>query len=424
MSDSYTRPKGTQDLLPGDQAYWDFVRATVVDLARAYGFERIDTPLFEETALFARGVGEATDIVEKEMYSFRDKGERELTLRPEFTAGVVRAYIENGLRVLPKPVKLYSMGPAFRYEQPQAGRYRQFHQFNAEIFGIEDPLADLEIMLLAWDIYAALGFQNLSFQLNSTGCPKCRPEYVATLASYYHAHAGEICEDCQRRLETNPLRVLDCKQRQCQPIIEAAPKITDHLCEECRQHFERLRGHLDDLGKPYTINSRLVRGLDYYTKTVFEVWAEGIGAQSAVCGGGRYDGLMELLDGPPTPAVGFAAGLERAVLVMQHQQVEPPALPIPPVYVAYLDKRTRSRAVQLLVRIREAGIGAQIAMSGSLRSQLRHADKRGARFVLILGEDELDRGEVTVKDLGSEGAQQAVPLAEIVPWLEARLEEA
>ncbi len=417
-----TRSKGTQDILPEEQAYWEHVMETMTKVARQYGFERIDTPIFEATSLFARGVGEATDIVEKEMYSFRDKGERELTLRPEFTAGVVRAYIENGLRVLPKPVKLYSMGPAFRYEQPQTGRYRQFHQFNAEIFGVDNPLADLEIMLLAWDIYDALDFRNLSFQVNSTGCPECRPDYIQSLVAHYHAHEDEICEDCQRRLATNPLRVLDCKERQCQPIIESAPKITEQLCEECHEHFEALRGYLDNLEKPYVINSRLVRGLDYYTKTVFEVWAEGIGAQSAVCGGGRYDGLMELLGGPATPAVGFAAGLERAILVMQHQKVEPPALPIPPVYLTYLGKRTRARAVELLVRIREAGIGAQIALKGSLRSQLRHADKRNARYVLILGEDELARGEVTVKEMTQEGRQQqAVPLDAIVSWLQERL---
>ncbi|MFP4346394.1 MAG: histidine--tRNA ligase [Anaerolineales bacterium] len=417
-----SRPKGTQDILPEEQAYWEHVMATMTELARQYGFERIDIPIFEETSLFARGVGEATDIVEKEMYSFRDKGERELTLRPEFTAGVVRAYIENGLRVLPKPVKLYSMGPAFRYEQPQTGRYRQFHQFNAEIFGVENSLADLEIMLLAWDIYDALDFRNLSFQVNSTGCPECRPDYVQSLVAYYHAHEDQICEDCKRRLATNPLRVLDCKEQQCRPIIESAPKITEHLCEECREHFETLLGYLDSLEKPYVINSRLVRGLDYYSKTVFEVWAEGIGAQSAVCGGGRYDGLMELLGGPDTPAVGFAAGLERAILVMQHQKVEPPALPIPPVYLTYLGERTRARAVELLVRIREAGIGAQIALKGSLRSQLRHADKRNARYVLILGEDELARGEVTIKEMTQEGRQQqAVPLEEIVSWLQERL---
>jgi histidyl-tRNA synthetase len=417
----FTRPKGTQDILPEDQPYWEHLQSVVAQVVLDRGFERIDTPIFEMTELFARGVGAGTDIVDKEMYSFKDKGERDMTLRPEFTAGVVRAYTENGMHVLPKPVKLYSMGPAFRYEEPQAGRYRQFHQFNAEIFGVECSLADLEIMLLAWDIYEALGFQNLSFQLNSTGCPECRPGYIVALQAHYHGHADVICEDCRRRIIQNPLRVLDCKRPQCQPVILAAPKITGMLCESCEQHFVELRGDLDVLGKPYTLNHRLVRGLDYYTKTVFETWAEGIGAQSAVCGGGRYDGLAELLEGPATPAVGFAAGMERAVLVMKAQRVPVPPLPQPPVYLAYLGDAGRVAAVKLLNEVRRAGIGAEIAMRGGLRAQLRHADKRNARFALIIGEDELHRGEVTFRDMRA-GDQTNIPIAEAISTLQARLD--
>jgi len=416
----FTRPKGTQDILPEDQRYWHHFQSVVARAALQRGFERIDTPIFEMTELFARGVGEGTDIVDKEMYSFKDKGDRDMTLRPEFTAGVVRAYIENGMHVLPKPVKLYSMGPAFRYEEPQAGRYRQFHQFNAEIIGVESSLADLEIMLLAWDIYEELGFKNLSFQLNSTGCPLCRPAYVQALQAHYHGSEDVICEDCRRRVVQNPLRVLDCKRPQCQPVILAAPKITDMLCESCEQHFAELRRDLDALNKPYTLNHRLVRGLDYYTKTVFETWAEGIGAQAAVCGGGRYDGLAELLEGPSTPAVGFAAGMERAVLVMKAQDTPVPALPQPPVYLIYLGEASRTHAVSLLDEVRRAGIGAQIAMRGSLRAQLRHANKREARFALIIGENELLRGEVTLRDMAT-GDQANIALAEIVSVLQARL---
>jgi histidyl-tRNA synthetase len=416
----FTRPKGTQDILPEDQPYWEYLQAVVAKAALSRGFERIDTPIFEMTELFARGVGEGTDIVEKEMYTFKDKGERDMTLRPEFTAGVVRAYIENGMHVLPKPVKLYSTGPAFRYEEPQAGRYRQFHQFNAEILGVESPLADLEVMLLAWDIYEELGFENLSFQLNSTGCPVCRPDYVKALQAHYHGHEDVICEDCRRRMVQNPLRVLDCKQPQCQPVILAAPKITGMLCESCAQHFAELRRDLDGLSKPYTLNHRLVRGLDYYTKTVFETWAEGIGAQAAVCGGGRYDGLAELLEGPATPAVGFAAGMERAVMVMKAQGVPVPRLPQPPVYLAYLGEAGRTHAVKLLDEVRKAGIGAQIAMGGSLRAQLRHANKRDARFALIIGEDELRRGEVTLRDMAG-GEQINIAVAEAVLTLQERL---
>jgi len=405
----FTRPTGTQDILPEDQPYWEHVLTCVASVARDYGFARIDVPLFETTEVFARGVGAGTDIVDKEMYSFKDKGGNDITLRPEFTAGVMRAYIENGMHVLPKPVKLYSTGPTFRYERPQAGRYRQLHQFNAEILGEQSPLADLEIMLIAWDIYARLEFTNLAFQLNTTGCPVCRPGYIAHLQAHYRARYSQICDDCKLRIDKNPLRVLDCKREQCQPVIAAAPKMLDHVCDDCATHFAELRAYLDDLGKPYTINHRLVRGLDYYTKTVFEVWAEGIGAQSAICGGGRYDGLIELLGGQPTPGVGFAAGIERTVLLMKAQNVPVPAPPSPPVFIAYLGDAARMHAVRLLAQLHQDGIGAQIAMSGSLKSQLRQANKRAARFALIIGEDEIAQGRVTLRNLAL-GTQEAVPL--------------
>ncbi len=404
----FTRPTGTQDILPEDQPYWEHVLACVASVARDYGFARIDVPIFETTEVFARGVGAGTDIVDKEMYSFKDKGGNDITLRPEFTAGVMRAYIENGMQVLPKPVKLYSTGPVFRYERPQAGRYRQLYQFNAEILGEQSPLADLEIMLIAWDIYARLGFTNLAFQLNTTGCPVCRPGYIEHLRAHYLAHHHKICDDCKLRIDKNPLRVLDCKREQCQPVIASAPKMIDHVCDDCAAHFAELRTYLDDLGKPYTINHRLVRGLDYYTKTVFEVWAAGIGAQSAICGGGRYDGLIELLGGSPTPGVGFAAGIERTVLLLKAQNIPAPVAPSPPVFIAYLGDAARLHAVRLLVQLHEAGIGAQIAMSGSLKSQLRQADKRGARFAVIIGEDEIVQGMATLRDLAL-GTQEAVP---------------
>jgi len=405
----FTRPTGTQDILPEDQPYWEHVLACVADVAREYGFARIDVPIFETTEVFARGVGAGTDIVDKEMYSFKDKGDNDITLRPEFTAGVMRAYIENGMHVLSKPVKLYSTGSVFRYERPQAGRYRQLHQFNAEIIGEQNPLADLEIMLIAWDIYARLQFTDLSFQVNTTGCPVCRPGYVERLREYYNAHYSQICDDCKLRIDKNPLRVLDCKREQCQPVIAGAPKMIDHVCDDCAAHFAELRAYLDDLGKPYTLNHRLVRGLDYYTKTVFEVWAEGIGAQGAICGGGRYDGLVELLGGPPTPSVGFAAGIERAVLLLKAQNIPVPIPPSPPVFIVYLGDTARMHAVRLLTRLHKAGIGAQIAMGGSLRSQLRQADKRDARLALIIGEDEMAQGKVTMRNLAL-GTQEAVPL--------------
>jgi histidyl-tRNA synthetase len=417
----YQRPTGTLDILPEEQPYWDHVRARARYLAELGGFERIDVPIFEMTEVFARGVGEGTDIVDKEMYSFTDKGDHEITLRPEFTAGVIRAYIENGMHVLPQPVKLYLFGPIFRYERPQAGRFRQHTQFNVEILGEQDPVADLEVMLLAWDLYADLGFRDLAFQLNSTGCPNCKPGYVAVLKDYYADHHGEICEDCRRRLERSPLRVLDCKVKQCQPIIEGAPHIIDYLCEECAAHFASLREYLDLLGRGYTVNHRLVRGLDYYTKTVFEVWAAGIGAQSAVCGGGRYDGLAEILGGPPTPGVGFGSGLERIIMVMKQLDVEVPPLPVPAVFLAYLGKQAGREALRLTYALRGAGVGTWLAFGKrGLKSQLREAGKRGVRYAVILGEDELAAGTATVRDMQA-GEQASVELAGLVAWLKARL---
>jgi histidyl-tRNA synthetase len=417
----FQRPTGTLDILPQDQPYWYHVRDRARHLAELAGFERIDVPIFEETQLFARSVGEGTDIVDKEMYSFQDKGDHDIALRPEFTAGVLRAYIENGMHVLPQPVKLYTLGPIFRYERPQAGRYRQHTQFDVEILGDQDPAADIEVMVLAWDLYASLGFGDLAFQLNSTGCPECKPGYIAVLMDYYAAHQDVICEDCRRRMERSPLRVLDCKAEQCQPLIENAPHIIDYLCEECAEHFATLREYLDLLGRAYTINHRLVRGLDYYTKTVFEVWASDIGAQAAVVGGGRYDGLAEAIGGPPTPGVGFGSGIERIVLVMKQLEVQVPPLPVPPVFVAHLGVQARREAVRLTNALREADVGAWLAFGQrGLRSQLREAGKRGARYVVILGEDELAAGVAAVRDMQA-GEQTDVALTGLVDWLKARV---
>ena len=417
----YQRPTGTLDTLPEDQHYWDYVRSRARHLAELAGFERIDVPVFEATELFARGIGTGTDVVDKEMYTFTDKGGHQLTLRPEFTAGVVRAYIENGLYVRPQPLKLYSFGPTFRYDRPQAGRYRQFTQFNAEILGEQDPAADVEVMAMVWDLYDGLGFRDLEFQLNSTGCPRCRPGYVAVLEAYCAEHIGEICEDCRRRLEHSPLRVLDCKADQCQSVIAGAPHFLDHLCDECTEHFSALREYLDLLGRRYTINHRLVRGLDYYTKTVFEVWAAGIGAQAAVCGGGRYDGLAEILDGPPTPAVGVAVGLERIILVMKDLDVDVPPVPAPSVFLAHLGPQAKREELRLMDALRRADIAAWIAFGErGLRSQLREADKRGVRFTVILGEEELAAGLATVRDMMA-GEQVSVELVDLVKWLKAQV---
>ncbi|UCC62419.1 MAG: histidine--tRNA ligase, partial [Anaerolineae bacterium] len=297
---------------------------------------------------------------------------------------------------------------------------RQFWQLNVESIGEQDPAVDLESMAVAWHIYAEFGFRGLSFQLNSTGCPQCKPDYAKVLRAYYQDHRDVICDDCQRRLEINPLRVLDCKQERCQPVIEGAPHIADYLCAECADHFAALRHYLDDLDRPYTLNHRLVRGLDYYTKTVFEVWAEGIGAQNALCGGGRYDGLIELIGGPPTPGVGFAAGIDRIILTLKNQGIEPPPLPTPQVFLAYTGEAAKGATIRLLDRLRQAGLGAVMSFGDrSLRAQLRQAGRQEMAYVLILGDDEIAAGQVTVRHM-AHGRQECVAQDEITAWLRSR----
>jgi histidyl-tRNA synthetase len=418
------RPKGMQDVLPDDRRYWDLIITRATDLARRYGFQRLDVPVIEHTDLFARGVGVASDFfVQKEMYTITEEDGTSITLRPEFTAGIVRAYLENGMSSWPQPVKLYAIGPIFRRERPQAGRYRQHSQFNCEILGETDPAADVELMMLAMNLYRELGYRGLAFQLNSTGCPVCKPDYVAVLEQYLADHLAKLGPVDQERLRRNPLRVLDSKEPGMEAILAQAPHIVDHLCADCADHFAELRGLLDGLGQAYTINFRLVRGIDYYTKTVFEVWAEGIGAQAAVCGGGRYDGLAEAIGGPAVPGVGFGSGIERIVLAMKEQNLPAPLLPPPPVMVAHFGGETKLAAVQLAFRLRQAGIGTRLAFARtrrSLKSQMREADRQGVQFVLILGETELADGAAAVRAMIG-GEQRLVALDSIVNWLQEAL---
>lgn len=420
----YQAPRGTQDILPADRPYWRYVTEEMHKVAALFGFSQIDTPIFEETGLYVRGVGEGTDIVDKEMYSFQDKGGAEITLRPEWTAGVMRAYIEHGMHVWPQPVKLYSMGPIFRFERPQAGRFRQHHQFNVEVLGEIDPAVDLEVMSVAWTLLTRLGYRGLSFQLNSTGCPKCRPAYRQALVDYFRAYEDRLNEVDRRRLTINPLRLLDSKEEAAQPLLDAAPHSADYLCEECATHLATLRSYLDALNMPHSINFRLVRGLDYYTKTVFEVWAEGIGAQAAVCGGGRYDRLIEELGGPPTPGIGFGMGIERVIASLKQQEVQPPPLPAPHVQVSPLGEEARVAAIKLVRQLRDAGIGALLAFGNrSLKSQLKGADKAHIEYALILGEQELAQGTILVREMAT-SQQTPVNREEILNWLRARLAQA
>ncbi len=421
----YHAPRGTSDILPEAQSYWRYIEQKAVQICQLYGYERIDSPVFEETALFTRSVGAGTDIVEKEMYTFDDKGGNSLTLRPEGTAPVCRAYLEHGLHNRPQPVKLYYLASIFRYERPQAGRLRQHHQFGYEAIGDDDPALDAEVIDLAWRLFQSLGLQRLSLQLNSIGCKQCRPGYLEVLKKYYATRIKELCPDCKVRIERNPLRLLDCKKPTCQLIAASAPKSVGHLCPECASHFERLKRCLQLLEIPYQVNHRLVRGLDYYTRTVFEFQpcspfplnsgrqAEAGGAQSTIGGGGRYDDLIEELGGKPTPAVGFAAGMERIILNLKAQQVDVPALPRPQVFIAHIGDEAREVAIKLASRLRQDGIGAGMASgSRSLKAQLRQSNSLGVRYTVIIGEAEVKTGSAILRDMVN-ARQEAIALDEL-----------
>ena len=409
----YQAPRGTSDTLPGEQAYWHYIEQKAVDICQLYGYERIDTPTFEDTGLFARSVGEETDIVQKEMYTFEDRGGSKITLRPEGTAPVCRAYLEHGLHNLPQPVKLYYIAAIFRYERPQAGRFRQHYQFGYEAIGGDDPALDAEVIDMAWQFFQSLDLKRLSLQLNSIGCKQCRPKYLATLKNYYSEHAGDLCADCKTRLERNPLRLLDCKKPLCQQMADSAPRSIDYLCAECAAHFDALRHYLQLLGLPFDINHRLVRGLDYYTKTVFEIQPEAEGAQSTLGGGGRYDDLIEELGGKPTPAIGFATGIERIILNLKKQNIPVPPLPRPQVFIAHAGEEARDEAIKLAAALRKNGIGVIEALGGkSLKAQLRQANNLGARHAVIIGEEEVKSGTVILRDMTT-SQQKTVPLGKL-----------
>ncbi|MHB8927985.1 MAG: histidine--tRNA ligase [Bacillota bacterium] len=414
-----TRPRGTLDYLPEDMDRWHYLEGLAHRLCRLYGYQQIKTPLFEHSELFERTVGGATDIVEKEMYTFQDRGGRSLSLRPEGTAPVGRAYLEDKLYAQPQPTKLYYVEPVFRYERPQAGRVRQHYQFGIEAFGSQNPALDAEVIAMAMDFFGRLGVTGLDVQINSIGCPACRPAYREALIGYLRGKAALLCDDCRSRLERNPLRVLDCKNESCRPHLEAAPVAGEHLCPECRAHFEALQAYLAGYGIPFTVNRRLVRGLDYYTKTVFEIIAPGLGAQNTVCGGGRYDGLIEVLGGNATPGVGFGLGMERLMLTLERQGIALPSRSNLDVFVASVGETAAARALRLVHDLRAADVAADLDYLGrSLKGQLKYASKTGARWVAIIGDEELAADEVTVRRLDT-GEQERVPAA----GLPARLAE-
>lgn len=414
----YQAPRGTYDILPQDQAHWRFVEEKIRTVSQLYGYQRIDTPVFEDAHLFVRSIGEGTDIVEKEMYTFEDRGGRPLTLRPEGTASVCRAYLEHGMHNLGQPVKLYYVAPLFRYEAPQAGRFRQHWQFGVEAIGEGDPSLDAEVIEMCWVLYERLGLSGLVLKINSIGCRQCRPHYLEVLKAYYTERVGQLCPDCRRRAERNTLRLLDCKNEACMHLTERAPRTVDYLCTECGEHFEKLERYLKTVGLGFDIDHRLVRGLDYYTRTVFEIQPSGAkGAQSTIGGGGRYDNLMEELGGKPTPAIGFGTGLERIILNLKQQDVHVPPLPRPDVFVAFMGEEAKRKALEYGAAMRRRGISCVLSFGDrSLKAQLRQANSLGVTHAIIIGEDELKDGVVALREMAG-GAQRRLTLDEVIKSL-------
>ncbi|MDE6356260.1 MAG: histidine--tRNA ligase [Clostridia bacterium] len=411
-------PKGTKDVLPSQSHKWQHVEQTARDVAKLYNLKEIRTPVFEHTELFRRGVGETTDVVNKEMYTFLDKGGRSVTLKPEGTAGAARLFIENGLSSSPMPLKAFYLTPCFRYERPQAGRLREFHQFGIEVFGSKEPETDAEVISAANALLKKLGITGCELQINSIGCPICRAEYNKALKEYFRPHLKNMCQTCNTRFEQNPLRMLDCKEEECKKITANAPEILDYLCPDCKDHFKKVQNLLTAQGVKYVINPNIVRGLDYYTRTVFEFVSTSIGAQGTVCGGGRYDNLISELGGAPTPAVGFAAGLERLLIVMENTGATIPEEQKPLIYLAGMDENSRKKAVELAANLRANGINAEVdLMSRSVKAQFKYADKIGAKFVAAIGETELANGEVSLKNM-STGESSAVKFGGLCAYLQ------
>lgn len=406
-------PKGTKDVLPQDAYKWHFIEDTAAEVARVYNLKEIRTPVFEHTELFQRGVGDTTDIVNKEMYTFNDKGGRSITLKPEGTAGAARAFIENGMSSGVLPAKMFYITPAFRYERPQAGRLREFHQFGIEVYGSEKPDADAEVIFAASSFLQKLGVKDVKLKINSIGCKTCRARYNQALKEYLAPNLDKMCPVCRDRYGKNPLRILDCKEEDCKKITAQAPRITDYLCDECAEHFNAVQAYLKAGGLEFTVDPDIVRGLDYYTKTVFEFVSGGIGAQGTVCGGGRYDGLIEELGGSHIPAVGFAAGIERLILLMENTAVPFPEEGKPDIYFAGMDDESRRVAFSLALKAREQGIAAETDHMGrSVKAQFKYADKIGAKYVAAIGGNELEEGAVNIKRM-ADGQVQKVNFADI-----------
>jgi len=393
-------PRGTRDILPDEMYLWNFVEKEFSDLCRRFGYKEIRIPVFEHTELFQRGVGDTTDIVQKEMYTFQDKGGRSLTLRPEGTAGVVRSYIEHGMSSLPQPVKLFYQISAYRYEKVQAGRYREFHQFGVELLGSKSPSADAEVISMLALYFSRLGIKNLDLNINSIGCPECRSKYNEILKDYLKDRIDGMCDTCRDRYNRNPLRIIDCKEERCQETVKNAPALLDHICDECKEHFEAVLERLSTIGIPFNIDKSIVRGLDYYTKTVFEFVSKNIGSQGTVCGGGRYDRLVEECGGPPTPGIGFALGVERLLLEIKSQGIEIPKPEPPDIYIGSIGNKADLVCEKLAWQLRNKNISCvKDIMDRSIKAQMKYADKIGAKYVLVLGDNEIESNKAELKDM-------------------------
>lgn len=403
-------PKGTMDVIPDNSYKWQFIEQKMREITREFGVSEIRTPVFEHTELFSRGVGDTTDVVEKEMYTFNDKGDRSITLRPEGTAGAVRLFIEHGLFNNPMPIKTYYLTSCYRYEKPQAGRMREFHQFGVEYFGSPNPSADAEIMELALTLYDRLGLKGLSLNINSIGCPKCRREYNNKLKEYLKSNYDNLCDTCKSRFDRNPMRILDCKSSICKDIVKDAPLLIEHICDECREHFELVKNHLENVGISYSIDPYIVRGLDYYTKTVFEIIAQNKNSNNTICGGGRYDGLVEQLGGNSTPACGFALGMERLLLTMEEQGVEIPDDNNVQLYIGNIGENNSLYAHKLAYQLRNKGVSVEIDHLGkSVKAQLKYANKINAKYAIVLGDDEISSNECKLKNM-SDGSEKIVKI--------------
>ena len=421
----FQSPTGMHDILAEDQKYFQKIYDVVEEIANFYGFQKMETPILEETELFSRGIGLATDIVQKEMFSLKTKGDDYLTLRPEGTASVVRAYIEKGMQNLPQPVKLWHWGPYFRHEKPQFGRYRQFWQFGLEVFGEGSPVVDTQIIQIFYNILKELKLKNLIVEVNSIGDNACRPYYKKLLVNYFRGRIESLCQDCKRRIKENPLRVLDCKEEKCQRIISQGPQIIDHLCETCHQHFKEVLEFLDDLSLPYHLNPYLVRGLDYYTKTVFEIYVEGERGRAigALAGGGRYDALVKILGGKDTPAVGGAGGIERIISLMKEKAIRFKREKVPQIFLAQLGNLAKRKSLKLLEDFRKEKIFISESLGrDSLKAQLKIADKIGVKYTLILGQKEALEGNILIRDMVS-GGQETMKLDKIIGEMKKRLKK-